>query len=209
MEELELLKSHWNKQDHFPKKTKTELQNIIKKSSSNTLKWMIAANIFELLLLILLGIIFGSSTNHTMEILKNESVQLFFKILDYIIIAVPIIFSIIYINMIRKIHVTDSISDLLNNILNARKFLNIYIYINLFIFIGLITFSVIYSYDEAIKFEHNEVHNLSDGTILAIKIFSVILTFIIFSGAVWLFYKLLYGKLLKRLKRNITDLNKN
>lgn len=178
MEELELLKSHWNKQDHFPKKTKTELQNIIKKSSSNTLKWMIAANVFELLLLILLGIIFGSSTNHTMEILKKESVQLFFKILDYIIIAVPIIFSIIYINMIRKIHVTDSISDLLNNILNARKFLNIYIYINLFIFIGLITFSVIYSYDEAIKFEHNEVHNLSDGTILAIKIFSVILTFI-------------------------------
>jgi hypothetical protein len=208
MEELELLKTHWKKQDDFPKKSKIELHKIIKRSSSNTLKWMIAANIFELLFLVALGIYFGQKdADYSHLFLTNTTLIAFFNILDYVIIAIPIVFSIIYIYMIRKIQITDSISDLLNNVLNARKLLNLYIYINLCIFIGIISFSMIYTYDEVKKMHVEGIENLSEGWIFGIHLFSIVITFVLLSGIVWLFYKLLYGKLLKRLKRNIQDLN--
>lgn len=207
MEELELLKTHWKKQEDFPMKSKIELHKIIKRSSSNTLKWMIAANIFELIFLLIIGICFGKGENIYTEKLKALNWLVYFEILDYIIIAIPIVFSILYISMIRKIHVTDSISDLLKNILNARKFLNLYIYINLFIFIGLITFTTLFSYGEVKEIEIEGTEHLSKEWLIGIQIFSTVVTFILFVGIVWLFYKLLYGKLLNRLKRNINDLN--
>lgn len=208
MEELDLLKQHWNKQADFPHKSKVELHKIIKRSSSNTLKWMIAANIFELCLILFLGIFLGSTESKiSMDIESNQIIFGITKVLDVLLIGLPILFSLIYFYMIRQIHVTDSIADLLTNILRARKLLNIYIYINIFIFLLILCYSLYYSFNSE---EINNIENievLGENGILIIKIVSSIFSFAIFIGGIWLFYKLLYGKLLKRLKRNINDLD--
>lgn len=206
MEELDLLKKHWKTQSNFDKKSKEELQAIIKKSSSSTLKWMIVANFIELLIFITIGLLF-SNPNEKINLNLNSFLEAYVGIYDYIIISFPIIFSIIYYLIIRKIQITSTISDLIKSILQARKLLTFYIYTNIILFISIIFIAITYSY-EIIK--ENQIkdttNNLSENALFYIQIFSTFITVSLFILAIWLFYKILYGRFIKRLRKNYNDL---
>lgn len=201
MTELDFLKEHWSKQTDYPIKTRAEIQGILQKSSSNTLKWLIGANIFELCFFILIGLVFGSSAENQLD---AETTYWFSK-LDYVIYALPIIFSIIFITLIKKINTNNTVSGLISSVLKARKLLNIYIYINFSIFIGIIYYSIYLSLTSD-QFKNINSPELSPTVTFTILIITCIIISIVYMLIIWGFYKLLYGRFLKRLNKNLDQL---
>ncbi|MBA5793722.1 hypothetical protein H1R17_12465 [Flavobacterium sp. xlx-214] len=200
MTELELLKEHWSKQDDFQVVSREELHKMIKKSSSNILKWLIAANIFELSFFLLLPFIFSSDANVS---IKNPIIIKVTYILDYLLVSLPIIFSIVYLYLISNIHTTDSISLLLKNIFRARKLLNVYIILNVCIFL-IILYTGIF---EALNSDRiAQPTGVSAFTYNIIVVLSCIFVGVIFMLIIWSFYKLIYGRLLKKLNKNYKEL---
>mgnify|MGYP006332489429 CR=1 FL=1 len=201
MTELDFLKEHWSKQTDYPIKTRAEIQKILQKSSSNTLKWLIGANIFELCFFILIGLLFGNSAEDQID---AESIYWLSK-LDYVIYALPIIFSLIFISLIRKINTNNSVSGLISSVIKARKLLNIYIYINFSIFIGIIYYSIYLSLTSE-QFKNVNSAELSPTVTFTILIITCVLISIVYMLIIWGFYKLLYGRFLKRLNQNLDQL---
>lgn len=201
MTELDFLKEHWSKQTDYPIKTRAEIKKILQKSSSNTLKWLIGANIFELCFFILIGLLFGNSAEDQID---AESIYWLSK-LDYVIYALPIIFSLIFISLIRKINTNNSVSGLISSVIKARKLLNIYIYINFSIFIGIIYYSIYLSLTSE-QFKNVNSAELSPTVTFTILIITCVLISIVYMLIIWGFYKLLYGRFLKRLNQNLDQL---
>jgi hypothetical protein len=96
----------------------------------------------------------------------------------------------------------------MKDILKTRKTVQCYVWYNL----GMVAVSLIIGF--FIAFTYNpEVIVLrdkiaSDGKVMAITIGILILTIAVFLSVFWLFYKLLYGILLRRLYANYSELKK-
>jgi|GEM_PF-5838065 len=201
MTDLDSIKEHWSKKLHFPVQTKEQLQNIIRESSSATLKWLIVVNFFELLLFTVLSLVLEESEAVSNEKIINDIVST----LDFILFALPLLFSVIYLVLIREIRVKRSVFSLLRTIHTARKLLNVYIYLNIAIFLLILYLAIFLT----ISSEHidDEAAALFGTTTSYVILISIcIITSLVFMLSVWLFYRLLYGRLLKRLNRNYEEL---
>lgn len=200
MDELELLKNHWKKQTDFPHKSKSEMHLLIQKSSSNVLKWIIIINILEFAFFFLLPLLMkvdDSNDGYT-----DTQLQII-NISEYISYAIPVIFIVLYIRLMRRIQVTDTVSTLLSNILQARKLLNIYIYTNIIIFSLAIIFGAYIGIQQDEAFAMSSSFGPFYRILIITFIVIMVLVFLLFA---WLFYKLLYGFLMRRLKRNYEHL---
>lgn len=193
MTELDFLKQHWNNQENFPTKTKEELRSLIKKKSINTLVWVIIINIFVFSFFSLIGFF---STVEDDFIIINEEVTNFLNFLDYFLLLLPIIFSISYIFILRRIKLKDSVSPLLKNIITAKKILKIYIYSYVIIFI-IITYIGVYS-----TFITEIPYNINKTYFYITLLISCLLLIAITTLLLWLFYKFSYGRLQKKLNEN-------
>jgi uncharacterized membrane protein len=74
------------------------------------------------------------------------------------------------------------------------------------VFSLIIGFVIAFSYNPDVSILKDKIAN--DGKIMAITIGILILTIAVFFGIFWLFYRLLYGILLKRLYANYKELKK-
>ncbi len=201
MSDLDFLKGSWNRQIQFPIQTKEELQRNIRKSSLNVLKWLIAVNFFELLLFIGLSVLLGEADNTEQHSIINGIVNT----LDFMIYTLPILFSGFYFILIKRIGKGRSVSSLLQNIFTARKFLNLYIYLNIALFL-IILYVAIFLTISAEHIDQEAAGTIGTTTSYVILISICILVSLLFMLAVWLFYRLLYGRLLQKLNRNYEEL---
>ena len=124
--------------------------------------------------------------------------------------AVILTFIYLFYKNYIKISTTVSIKQLMKDILTTRRTVNYYVWYNL----TMITLSVFIGY--AIAFFYNPAmialkekiaHEKSNYTLLIIFGF-LALTTLILVGLFWLFYRLLYGILLKKLHTNYKELKK-
>ncbi len=194
MEELDLLKKHWNKDSDFPKISQDEIKNMIHKRSSSIVKWIFIISIIEFIILNLIS-----------QFMPNNSLHqtgLFLKIMDYTSIGLSLVFIILFYKNYRAISVSDSTKTLMSGILKTRNTVRIYIYINLFmVVVGMFYALFVLSHDNHYFDKLNNIQ--SSVFILAFLAFLVL-----FVGLIWLIYKIIYGILLKRLKNNYAELKK-
>ena len=113
--------------------------------------------------------------------------------------------------MYKSISVVDNTKNLLSTILKTRKVVKQYVIFNLITF--ALIFAVIFSYgfyygymDIMIKkgVVHPEIS--AKAICVSLLIITLITSFVTF--LFWLFYRLLYGILLRRLNRNYSELKK-
>jgi len=121
------------------------------------------------------------------------------------------IFIFVFYKNYRTISTTDSTRQLMKNILKTRKTVQYYIWYNLGIASVSIILSIVMLFYHNSKMiamlekadaEGNRIFFLSTCTLVSILFISLIL------GLFWLFYRLLYGILLKRLYVNYNELKK-
>ena len=203
MDKLDLLKKDWNKgHQNF---SKGDLYKMIHKKSSSIVKFLFYISIGELILW--LGInslqwFYSEDYKNKIETaFGDDSLMYAATIVSY---AIIILFILLLYRSYQKITATSNVKTLMENILNTRKIIKYYVSYNLImLFIGLI-----YGFYVAI---HNDpelaemfAHFTDQQTMKFIVIIGLVIAVTLV--CVWLFYKLIYGLLIKRLNKNYREL---
>ena len=203
MEELDLLKKDWQKNENsFEQVSEMEIYTMLHKKSSSIVKWILIISILEVLLWTGISLLFNTD-DYLKEMHGEYYIEYikFLTVFNYVIVAV---FIFIFYKNYKNISTITSTKQLMNDILKTRKTVKYYVWYNL----GMIVLSMIMGF--VLAFSLNpKVHELTLNT----KVFTLTIllcgTFLLlFVGLFWLFYRLIYGILLKKLYRNYHELKK-
>ncbi|WP_299766345.1 hypothetical protein [uncultured Dokdonia sp.] len=201
VDELELLKKQWQKQDEtLPKLSKEDIYPMLLKKSSSVVKWIFIISMIEFSFWMIISLLFRDFQFGGDLKLESENLRNFETIFLIVHIAVLLFFiTKFYINF-KKIASTDSARKLMKNILNTRKTVKYYIYssMTLFVIAAIFTTALIVN-------SNPEAFEEINKTVLII--ITAILTIMI-TGIFWLVYSRVYGILTKRLDRNYKELKK-
>ncbi|GGH09871.1 hypothetical protein FAZ19_01630 [Sphingobacterium alkalisoli] len=197
MDELDVLKQHWNKDNNFPKINREEIREMLHKSSSSIVKWIFAISCLEFSAGILLNYLSRKYWREGPNALWEDVVYVFYYV-------VLLIFIILFFKKYKNIKAEKNTKKLTEDIIATRKLVQQYIYVNFFV----ITV-------EFIQGMWDGWHNIADTTVrdgaptwveysLFIGIM-LVLAAILFS-LIALFYYLLYIRLTKKLHKNYKEL---
>lgn len=207
MKELDLLKKDWKKKENsFVQISEIEIYKMIHRKSSSIVKWILIISILEVLLWTSISILFNTDDYFK----KMDHIELipFMKGITYLNYGVILVFIYLFYKNYIQISTTESTKQLMKTILRTRKTVQCYVWYNL----GMALISLIIGY--IIALVYNPETNIlmsqitNSGKVMAITIGVLLLTTVAFFGVFWLFYRLLYGILLKRLYANYNELKK-
>jgi hypothetical protein len=207
MDELELLKKDWNKQSDYKKLSAKDIYPMLHKKSSSIVKMLYYISLGELAFWILLSAIPYICSDSYKEkldhIYQNEHL---FTILTIVGYAIILLFIYLLFKSHRAISVTDNTKKLMENIIKTRRVIKYYVLYNLIV--GGI--SMIIGFYIGLHNDPETAKNMANIGSTEKTMIYLILTGIvgIFIVVIWLFYKLIYGLLLKRLNRNYNELQK-
>lgn len=210
MDELEILKKDWKKKEHsFNQITEKEIYGMLHKRSSSIVKWIFIISICEFLLWVSASLLMRNNEKITKFYDYDKfHIMMALELINY---SILIYFIVRFYKNYKKINTTQPISSLIKNILNTRKTVQNYIKIIIIytIITSIIVFFVQFNFDPEILKIYHEVERKGKETTFIILSLLLTLVFVgIFSLFVWLFYKLIYGILLKRLYNNYEELKK-
>ncbi len=212
MDELELLKKDWQKDTvTYPKLSANEIYPMLLKKSSSIVKSLFYISIGELLFWIILNsfpFLFDSYREAFDNMLMSKAFFYGVTIFTYVIIF---LFIYLLYKAYKSISVADSTKGLMESILKTRKIIKYYVIYNLVFGGALIIFSFIIEIVKNPKVSEQIAQFETDGKLAifwATTIGMLILGILIFGGFIWLFYRLIYGILLKRLNQNYKELKK-
>jgi len=209
MDKLDKLKENWQSEEHeLPKVSFDKIYKMLLKNSSSIVKWIFVISVIELLFWISLYFILPEDNMNMMKELGLERVMFYCEIFHFFIFG---IFIILFYKNYKSIQVTDSTNVLMQNILKTRKTVRYFVYYN----VGMtIAFSIAidtYLYNnsdklyELMEFAKQGIPKEGFASIFIIS--QIIVGFIIIALLI-LFYWLVYGILLKKLKGNYRELKK-
>ena len=206
MKELDLLKKDWQKNNAFEQVSEGEIYKMLHTKSSSIVKWIFIISMLEILLWSFISIFFN--TDDYFKNTKFDAFNVYFEALTYFNYGVIFVFIYLFYENYVNISATVSTKQLMKDILKTRKTVQCYVWYNL----GMVAVSLIIGF--FIAFTYNpEVIVLRDkiasnGKVMAITIGILILTIAVFLSVFWLFYRLLYGILLRKLYANYSELKK-
>jgi len=203
MDQLELLKKDWKKQEStLPKLSKEELSKLMYRKSSSIVKWIFIISVLEFVIPNLIILITGSkSTEQIYEDLGLSNFMTIFLIVSYLIIFG---FILLFYKNYRSISANANPKVLMQNIIKTRRTVKYYIWFNLAA-LAIVSIVVLNR-----TFDSNEfLEKIPEGTnMLVIWLISLLLVAVAVA-ILWLFYRLIYGIFLNRLKRNYNELISN
>jgi hypothetical protein len=204
MKELDLLKKDWQKnKDSYTLIEEAELYKMLYTKSSSIVKRIFIISILEILFWTGISLFFNTD-----EYFKNIKYGLFFEIFNYCNYLATIIFICFFYRNYVAISTVVSTKKLMNTILKTRKTVQFYVWYNLIVVIisMLIGFYVgIVTNNKTLVLNDDFTVNNTNLFVLAAIIVAII-AFVF--GLFWLFYKLLYGILLRKLHSNYKELKK-
>ncbi len=200
VDELELLKRDWKKQEaSLPRVTAEEIYPMLHKKSSSIVKWIFIISSLEFVFWMILSF-FLKGPNYGDLKIESRGLQLFESIFLVIHASVLLFFVIKFYLNFREIKSTDSASLLMNNILRTRKTVKHFILANLILFViaAIVTTKFVIDLNA-------ETFNFTNGTLLIVLL---ALSLVVFLLILWFLYNKVYGLFLRRLNRNYEELKK-
>lgn len=198
MDELELLKKDWKKQEEkLPQYDKQKLSPMLQRKSTSVVKWIFIISIIEFAFWIVIDLL--SFDQQYAAIVSDLGVTVYMKILIYINYIGIIVFIGWFLKNYLKIKVTDDVKTLLKRILETRQSVKYYVWFNLIIF--AISFAI--EFFAAIA---QVSDNYEENLYYFLGFFIISLAIIV--GLLWLVYYLIYGRLIRRLVKNYKEFKK-
>ncbi len=206
MEELDLLKKDWQKLDNFNQVSEQDIYGMLQKKSSSIVKWILIISILEFLLWTCLNVCYNA--DDYLKQIKHPEFIVFSNILTYVSYGVILVFIYFLFQNYKKITTTVSTKQLMNDILRTKKTVQYYVWYNLAMIVlsSILGFAIAFFYNPQITVLRQKMEN--SNRIMIITMITMIVVTAIFLGIFWLFYKLLYGILLKKLYANYKELKK-
>ncbi len=210
MDELDLLKRDWNKDDdRYPKLTYNEIYKMILKKSSSIVKWIFIISLLEFVFWAGISLLLKDTDSmQRFDELEADAIFTPLAVIGYIILA---FFFYLFFRNYKRISSTDNAKVLMENILKTRKTVRRYVAFNL-IYLVVVTFFVLYielDKDQLIKDQIAQA--AANGEVFKFYAGIIILAFVFLAIAISVllfFYWLVYGLLLKRLNKNYKELKK-
>lgn len=207
MDELELLKRDWKKQEaNLPKISYDDIYKLIHKKSSSIVKWILIICIAELLFWSGLNLLIPESY---LEIYEKFNLRSFLNITQYLHYAVVLIFIYFFYKNYKTIYVSESTNLLMKRIIKTRKTVNYYVYYNIimYVLLTIILNVVMFSNPELLIKTLNPEESAVDGDLfLKILLIVQVVILLIMFGLLCLYYRIIYGILLRRLNKNYKEL---
>ena len=210
MDELELLKKDWQKDDNnYPKLSYNEIYKMILKKSSSIVKWIFIISILEFILWAVISYTLKDADyNQRFKEYHAESIMTPLIILGYVVIAY---FLYKFFMNYRNISVTDNAKVLMENILKTRRTVKQYVAVNLgfMVVTAFVVLGIQFNRDEEmISIIEKASANGELFKFYAVTIIVTLLVLALIVGVLLLFYYLIYGILLKRLNKNYRELKR-
>jgi cytochrome c oxidase assembly factor CtaG len=210
MDELELLKKDWKKEDtRYPKLSYNEIYKMILQKSSSIVKWIFIISLLEFALWTVISFALKDADfNKKFEEYHAENIMIPFMVLGYLILAY--FFYKFFMNY-KTISATDNAKLLMENILKTRRTVKHYVAFNL-VYLAISVFLVL-----GIQFNRDEsmIASISkasaNGELFKFYAMTILVTLVALAvciGVFLAFYYLIYGLLLKRLNSNYRELKK-
>jgi len=210
-DELELLKKDWQKkEDHLPKLSYNELHRMIWKKSSSIVKWILIISVLELTLPNLLYLL--PSMDQSLEIYDQLGILSVSKILWGIGHLITFFFVYQFYRRYKEISILDNSKDLMEKIIRTRRTVKHYVICALsLLFVSCVVLVIGMAYSDNLieifaagrNLEGVTPEGFKTATVLSMSIFCIILVAVM--GGI---YFLLYGLLLRKLKKNYRELKK-
>ncbi len=210
MEGLDLLKKDWNKREKgFPEFSENDIYGMIHKRSSSIVKWIFIISILEILFWT--GIQFLLVDDDYKKIVENYHLGEFLQVSTIVHYAVLVIFIVLFYLNFQNISTGSSVKTLMNNILKTRKIVNYYVWYNIIVMF----ISMVFVWKNMITYDANlndvlekSVSTGSETGFWVGVLITMVLMIAVAGGILWLFYRLVYGILLKRLQKNYQELER-
>ena len=209
--DLENYKKAWeNQTEENQKVTKEEVYKMTKSKSSSIVKWIFIVGIIEFAFWLTLNAVF--SNYEGLKVYEELNMMQYLNFLYYINFAVVVIFLYYFYKNYSSISTIDNTKSLMNKIIKTRKTVKYYVNFNV-----LATLFAVFLFNILIISTPNGIETMLaadnvklDDTknLMAIYIISQAIAVAIMILFLIGFYYLLYGIMLKKLKRNYKELAK-
>ena len=207
MDELNLLKKDWKKQtSSFPELSYNEIYNLIHKKSSSLVKWIFIIGIAEFFFWAFINLLIPEKYFEIYEEFNLKTFLLVTQGLHYIIIA---LFIYLFYKNYKAISVSESTNILMSKIIKTRKTVNYYVYYNigLYVVLSIVINAIMFSQPDVMLETFNAENTaISEDTFLMVMLIAQIIALIVVCGLLWLYYRIIYGILLKKLHKNYKEL---
>lgn len=208
MEELDLLKKAWKKEERsYGQVSEKDIYGMLHQKSSSIVKWILIISIVEFAFWNVIAFLF--SDEKYQDKLQTYGIENFMLVVNVINYLIVVGFIYVFYKNYRSISTLDSTSKLMQSIVSTRRTVQNYIWYNLFIITLTIVISIV------MMFSHNQDlislmnKQVAEGHETVFICFCVVISLVFIAviiGVFWLFYKLLYGILLKKLFANYKEL---
>nr|WP_310559009.1 hypothetical protein [Flavobacterium sp.] len=203
MEELDLLKKDWKRNENsYQQISEVDIYKMLHKKSSSIVKWILVISVLEVIVWTAISFFFNAD-QYLIE-MHGESFIVYFRyltILNYFVVAV---FIYMFYKNYKNISTVTSTKKLMQDILKTRKTVKYYVWYNL----AMIVVCSIIAFAMALYMNPQMSQITNNNKAFAITICVMVLFITLFVGLFWLFYRLIYGTLLRRLFRNYNELKK-
>ena len=209
MKELDLFKKAWKKDiQSYHQVTELEIYKMLHTKSSSIVKWILIISIIEVLFWTVISVVYN--TDEYLKKMDLENLNIYFKALNFLNYAVILVFIYFFYKNYVKISVTVSTKQLMQDILKTRNTVQYYVWYNLtMIVLSLIAgIALAFVYNPKMELLKDKMTHESNYQTILITLGIMILICVIIVGLFWLFYRLLYGILLRKLNANLKELIK-
>ena len=210
LDELDLLKKDWKKKEEtLPKLSYDEIYQMTWKKSSSIVKWIFYISIIEFVFWAVLNLLSYDKDSLAQE--KEWHIFEFSTVLTIINYIVLVFFIYKFYRNYKQIEVTDSAAKLMKSILRVKRTVTQYVWFNIAIFcisLGMFLYGSLTFGQESVQIQE-AASNAGNETLFWIMVVGTItLVIAVIVVLIWLFYRLLYGILLNRLRANYRELKR-
>ncbi|CAL2083794.1 hypothetical protein [Tenacibaculum sp. 190524A05c] len=211
MDVLDKYKQAWDNQPEDDNKvSKVDIYRMTKLRSSSIVKWIFIIGLLEFVFLAILNILV-SKTKY-IDVYSELNMLTLLNYSYYVNILVVIVFLYLFYKNYISINTTDNTKSLMTKIIKTRKTVKYYVAYNIIggILLMVIFNIIIFNTPNGIEMlMPEEAVNITDRSkLITMFIVSQTIVITITLAFLALFYYLLYGILLRKLKKNYKDLAK-
>lgn len=212
--DLDNFKKTWQEQPVQQKYGSNEILQMLNRKSRNYVKYIFWISVAEFLFFTLIGLFYiiqGKEANSFLNILdrlgvrKTPELELAFDniylVLKILSLSVTAYFVYRFYQNYRGIKVEENLKKFILKIIQLKKTVNAFILINIALlvaFTSIFTVFVFYILNtQNVEITNSTIIGFITGTVIS-TVFTVLM--------VWLYYRVVYGIIIKKLDRNLTQL---
>jgi len=212
MDELELLKSKWHEgNQELPKLSYNDIYKMRHNKSASIVKWIFIISVCELVFWSVLGFLSPESNKELLVQIGLQNTLTILYVIHYVVIAVFLV--LFYLNQ-KNIKTTDTVKNLMHSIIKTRKTVSYFVIYNvvstalILVYINLYFFTKKSELYNILIKENEAYQGVPIETFTSIFFITQFIVGILLIGFVLLFYRIVYGILLRKLKHNHGELEK-